>query len=52
MGGPADKDWRWSMFAHVGNQHGTAGGVADDRDTACRLVEDAYRALRQRIKRG
>lgn len=49
MGGPADRKWRWSMFAIVRNRHGTAGGVVDDRDEACMTVEDAYRWLSQRI---
>jgi hypothetical protein len=49
LGGPADRQWRWSLMALVGNRRATDSGVADDRDSACMAMERAYRLFRQSI---
>ena len=44
--------WQWYMYALVGKRHATVSGLADDREEACRAVEDSYRAFRERVGMG
>ena len=50
MGGErGDCKWQWYMYALVGKRHATVSGLADDREEACKAVQDSYRAFRERV---
>jgi hypothetical protein len=52
MVGERGNKWQWYMYALVGKRHATVSGLADDREEACRAVEDSYRAFRERVGMG